>query len=107
MTFQLQNEDELAHSSQLLNQAFSDPQLSQLQAELKNFKDMWGETQCKLQDAEEKYKESEKERSKTLSLLKSTIEELALETAKIEELEKQLTELGSSGMDQDRAKNVS
>jgi cell division septum initiation protein DivIVA len=93
MTFQLsKDEDEVAQATQLLNQAFFDPQFSQLQAELKHFKDLWAETQCQLQDAEEKCKESEKERLKAVSLLSSTIE------AKIEE---------QKGMEQDRAKNVS
>jgi archaellum component FlaC len=82
-------------------------QTTSILTELSKFKEMWASSQCDLQDAEEKLKESEKERVKALSLLKSTIEELAQEAATVEDLKNQINETGTSGMNQERAKNVS
>lgn len=67
-----------------------------LEKELQEFKDKWAATQCDLQDTEEKLKEVDHEREKTLKLLKSTLEALEQEREKCRQLNESLVELSVS-----------
>lgn len=82
-------------------------QTSKLELELREFKDKWASAQCDLQDTEEKLKNTEQQREKTLSLLKQTLVSLEEKRLEVINLENQVTESHSSGMSKDRAKDVS
>jgi septal ring factor EnvC (AmiA/AmiB activator) len=81
--------------------------ISQLEADLSKFKDKWASTQCDLQDTQEKLKETEKERTKTLTLLQGTLQQLEEERLRIYELETQISDTSASGMNKDRTTSVS
>lgn len=83
------------------------PQMAKLECELKEFKTKWASTKCDLQDSEEKLRETEAERLKTLSVLKGALENLDNERKKINELERIISLSSNSGTSKDTAKNVS
>lgn len=64
--------------------------MKNLEKELREFKDKWAATQCDLQDAEDKLKETEHEREKTLRLLQSSLAAHEEKNMKIIALESQL-----------------
>lgn len=74
---------------------------------MSKFKEKWASAQCDLQDTEEKLKETDKERTKAFTLLKGTLEQLEMERLRIIELESQIADTSASGMNHERAKNVS
>lgn len=82
-------------------------QISLLEADLNKFKEKWASAQCDLQDTEEKLTETEKERTKALTLLKGTLEQLEEERLRIFELEAQIADTSVSGMNKDHTKSVS
>lgn len=67
-------------------------QATKLEAEHHEFKQKSAASQCDLQDAEEKLRETEKERQKTSSILKATLENLEKERLKINDLENRIAD---------------
>lgn len=74
---------------------------------MREFKDKWAASQCDLQDTEEKLKETEYERQKTLKVLTKTLKSLDEERSKINDLENQIVENVGGAMNKERAKSVS
>lgn len=81
--------------------------MAKLETELQEFKEKWASAKCDLQDTEQKLKETETERMKTLSILKGTLESLESERKKINELESVISANCASGVNSDCARNVS
>lgn len=71
---------------------------------MRDYKDRWASSQCDLQDAETKYKDTEEERQKALKILQTTLETLAESNQKVEMYEQILKQ--TSSMDKNEAKKV-
>lgn len=71
------------------------------------YKDKWATTQCDLQDAQEKYEDSETERKKTLKVLQEALDTLKVERQKIKVFENLIAEQGAAAVTQEGARRVS
>lgn len=74
---------------------------------MKDFKEKWASTQCELNDVEQKLKESEEERQKTLKYLTKCLQTLDENCQKIAALESLIQQNQESGIDKDETKKVS
>ncbi|XP_070493526.1 putative leucine-rich repeat-containing protein DDB_G0290503 isoform X2 [Chironomus tepperi] len=75
-----------------------------LENELKDFKEKWASTQCELNDVEEKLKESEDERQKTLKYLTQCLQTLDENRQKISAMEIMIEKKQGSGIDTEETK---
>ncbi|XP_070493525.1 interaptin-like isoform X1 [Chironomus tepperi] len=80
-----------------------DPSID-LENELKDFKEKWASTQCELNDVEEKLKESEDERQKTLKYLTQCLQTLDENRQKISAMEIMIEKKQGSGIDTEETK---
>jgi hypothetical protein len=73
---------------------------------LKDFKDKWASTQCDLSDVENKLKESEEERQKTLKYLTQCLQTLDENRQKMTEMELIIEQKQEFGIDANETKKV-
>jgi hypothetical protein len=78
-----------------------------LEIELHEFKNKWAESQCDLQDTEQKLVQTVAEREKAVVCLKDALEALNAERMKVIGLENQAAESYVSASNNDASKNVS